>query len=280
MTINPKHLDWFGGRAIEPETVLRMGIYSARRGEAGDPTLDVHGDIIVYPYMDGGREVNAKFRGRGKRFWQRTGARKTFFNADVLDDPSLSKGDYAALITEGEMDALAAIQAGYPFAVSVPDGAPPARDGQGNLIAVSDNADDVAPEQDNDYRYVANNWARLSAIKRFVLATDADESGQRLALELARRLGRSRCSMLVYPSAPVIADPTTGELRSCKDLNEVLQYFGASAVIECVSRAKPFPVRGLYTLSEFPDLPPLKTYDVGFARLAPGPDRREPDLQL
>src|SRR5215207_7099485 len=53
--------------------------------------------------------------------------------------------------------ALAAIQSGFPFTVSVPDGAPPARDEQGNLVAVPEDANDVAPEHDEKYRYIFNN---------------------------------------------------------------------------------------------------------------------------
>ncbi|NNM75040.1 AAA family ATPase [Enterovirga aerilata] len=280
MTINPKAAAWLETRAIDLETALRMGIYSARRVEAGEPVQDARGDILVFPYFEGGQEVNAKYRAAGKRFWQRAGARKTFFNADVLDDPALEAGQYAAVITEGEMDTLAVIQAGYPFAVSVPDGAPPARDDQGNLIAVPDDANDIVPEQDDKYRYVANNWNRLSRIKRFVLATDGDEAGQRLSLELARRLGRSRCSFITYPPEPKVADPKTGEVRPCKDLDEVLIHFGQAAVLDCITRAKPFPVRGLYRLSEFPDLPPIATLTTGFPRLNPSPDRKEPHLTL
>ena len=60
---------------------------------------------------------------------------------------------------------------GFPFTVSVPDGAPPARDGQGNLVPVPEGADDVEPEHDEKYRYISNNWPRLEKVKRFILAT-------------------------------------------------------------------------------------------------------------
>ena len=99
----------------------------------------------------------------------------------------------------------AAIQSGFPFTVSVPDGAPPARDEQGNLVAVPEGADDVAPEHDEKYRYIFNNWPRLEKVKRFILATDGDEPGWRLAQELARRLGRARCAFVTYPQAARIS---------------------------------------------------------------------------
>ena len=273
MTLNPKALQFLEARGIDGETASHMGIYTAKRAQDGaNPVADAGGNILVFPYIDGGEEVNAKYRVRdrdgSKRFWQRSGARKTFFNADVLDDPAVQSGQAAVLITEGEMDALAAIQAGYPFAVSVPDGAPPARDEHGNLIAVPDTADDVQPEHDDKYRYIVNNWHRLSKVKRFILAADGDEPGQRLGLELARRLNRSRCAMVEYPAEPIVPDDD-GVLRPCKDLNEVLQHFGPAAVMECINRAKPFPVKGLYKLSDFPEQPPLQALSTGLPQLDP-----------
>lgn len=270
MTLNPKALAWLESRSIDPETASRMGLFTARHVQGGDPAPDAAGNILVFPYLDGGEEVNAKYRVReatgGKRFWQRSGARKTFFNADILDDPATHAGQAPLVITEGEMDALAAIQAGFPFAVSVPDGAPPARDDQGNLIAVPDTADDVTPEHDDKYRFVFNNWDRLKRIKRFVIASDGDEPGQRLALELARRLGRSRCSVVCYPPDPCVPD-ADGVLRPAKDLNEVLVHFGPEAVLDCIHRAKPFPVRGLYKLTDMPERPPLQALSTGFREL-------------
>src|SRR5215208_2037834 len=251
MTINPQAVEWLQARAIDPETASRMGIYTAGRGPDGEPRPDPAGNILVFPYMDGGSEVNAKYRTLGeKRFWQRKDARKTFFNADVLDDPALERGDHALVITEGELDALAAIQSGFPFTVSVPEG-----------------ADDVAPEHDEKYRYIFNNWPRLQKVKRFILAADGDEPGWRLAQELARRLGRARCSFVTYP-------------QGCKDLNEALEKYGARGVAACFSRAKPFPVKGLYKLSDFPDAGSIRTYSTGFATLDPSTDRSAPYLQL
>src|SRR5215207_7051368 len=105
MTINPQAVEWLQARAIDPETASRIGIYTAGRGPDGDPRPDPAGNILVFPYIEGGREVNAKYRTIGeKRFWQRKDARKTFFNADVLDDPALERGDHALVITEGELD--------------------------------------------------------------------------------------------------------------------------------------------------------------------------------
>ena len=58
------------------------------------------------------------------------------------------------------------------------------------------------------WAYLAHAKAELAAQKLIVLAVDADRNGQVLQEGLARRLGRSRCQVLDYPTG--------------KDLNDVL----------------------------------------------------------
>src|SRR5829696_850497 len=98
----PWKLPWLRRAPASSRSTRNLG-YS--RGPDGEPRPDPAGNILVFPYIEGGSEVNAKYRTMGeKRFWQRKDARKTFFNADVLDDPALERGDHALVITEGELD--------------------------------------------------------------------------------------------------------------------------------------------------------------------------------
>ena len=66
-----------------------------------------------------------------------------------------------------------------------------------------------------------------------------------------RRLGRVRCSFVEYP-------------EGCKDFNEVLDAHGVGAVVDIISRAKPYPVSGVYRLSEFPAEPALQMLSTGW----------------
>jgi Toprim-like len=50
----------------------------------------------------------------------------------------------------------------------------------------------------------------LKQVRKFVLAVDADEPGQKLETELARRLGHERCWRISWP-------------HGCKDANDVLR---------------------------------------------------------
>lgn len=258
--INSKILKWFESRAISGETLIRMGVYSGAQQSTGDDETRIvareDGNVICFPFFDrdGEGEVACKYRAAGKKFWQRAGGRKTFFNAQVLDDPALQDGSHYLVITEGEIDALAVVEAGYPFVVSVPDGAPPARDGDGNLIEVPNGTADVDLATDDKFKFIFNNWERLKKIKRIVIAVDNDEPGQRLAAEMVRRLGRVRCCFVAFP-------------EGCKDLDDVLMKHGSGEVNRILLAARPYPVSGVYKLSEFPPEPMLDPRSTGWGRL-------------
>jgi twinkle protein len=114
-------------RGLDPEIVARLQIHTGR-SDNGEVVADPNGNVIVFPYFEHGAIVAEKYRAAGKKFWQKVGGRKTFYNADILDDPSLESGAAALTLTEGELDCVAALSCGFPFSVSVPDGAPPATD--------------------------------------------------------------------------------------------------------------------------------------------------------
>src|SRR5690606_22679991 len=142
-----------------------------------------------FPFVHDGRVVGEKYRAPNKRFWQRKGGYKTFWNSDVMDDPALHRGQ-PLIITEGEIDALTAIDCGFPFTVSVPDGAPPVKEGED-----PDTVEDTPAEEEKSgkFDFVWHNRDRIKRIKRFILAVDNDGPGKRLAAELRRRLSASRC---------------------------------------------------------------------------------------
>lgn len=269
-TISEAAVKWFAGRAIEPETLSRMGIYSGRRvvdrDERGEETArivpDANGDVIVFPYVEDGVRVGEKYRGRprpdgSKTIWAKTGSRMTFYNSDILLDPAMKNGSEALVIVEGEPDCLAVIEAGWPYVVSVPTGAPADKDKDGNpLPPVPASATDINPEEDNAFAYVLKTWPKTKGLKRIILFTDADGPGSRLADELARRYGRARCFRVSYP-------------EGSKDANDVLMKHGADAVLAMIRNAKPYPLKGLYHLLDLPEPPPLTLHSTGFRCLDP-----------
>ena len=184
-------------------------------------------DGLAIPMVRDGRIINCKYRGPGKVFAQTPGAPRSFFNEDVLRDPAYE--ELPLLITEGEFDCISAIQAGHPRTVSVIDGA------------------------DSNLDFIADIWSLLNGVPRIILGGDGDEKGQKLNAELARRFGAARCARLEYP-------------EGCKDLNEVLKGHGRVATLRLINAARPFPIDGIYRLSQFAETE-LKTLPTGWINL-------------
>jgi twinkle protein len=246
--LSEKHLHWLTDeRKLDPEIVIRAGVYTGRWDkEAGRGVADPRGTLMVFPFVDAGQVVNEKIRAPGKKFWQWPSARATFLDADVLDDPALIAGDAPLVIVEGEIDKFSFETAGVPFVVSVPDGAPPPR-----RPGEAPEPVDPATEAAGKFEFMWNNRERLARIKRFVIAVDGDPAGQRLAEELVRRLGAGRCWFVSYP-------------EGAKDANEVLIAHGPERVADLVARARPYPVKGVYRLADYPDLPEPETFSTGW----------------
>jgi twinkle protein len=244
----------FEQRKISPETAASFEIYTARRNGDGTVVPDLQGNIVVFPYHHRGSVVNEKFRAPRKKFWQwpKSRARQVFYNADVLDDPALESGAQALVICEGELDCLTAVDCGFPLTVSVPAGAPPVRfDGEeANLPADPENST-------GKFEFLWHHRDRIKRIRRFVLAVDSDPPGQQLAAELVRRLTAARCYFVEYPA-------------DSKDLNDVLMRHGPEAVTAVLNAARPYPVRGLYRLSDYPPAEvALQVFPTGWPILDP-----------
>lgn len=204
--------------------------------------LGVHGssDTVTFPFIKGGKVVNNKHRKLcEKKFYQDAGGEKCFWNYDVITDPSLK--DAPLIITEGEMDALAAITAGYPRVVSVPDGAP--------TQSLADQ------EHSQKYSYLDDAYDDLIDIKEIILATDNDGPGQILRDDLAKRLGKGRCKWIKYP-------------RDCKDLNDALCKHGIAGVKKSIEEHTNWMnVSGIYRMSEIPPSPTRPTYELGMGKM-------------
>lgn len=241
--LGPIGVKAFEDRGINSETAARLGAYTAKPGIDGGVIPDAKGNVVVFPFEENGVVVNEKYRGPGKKFWQMKGGRRTFLNADVMDDHNLVEGAYALIITEGELDAYTAIDCGFPFTVSVPDGAPPPPK-EGAMVSADE-------DQTGKFEFMWNNRDRLRRIKRFIIAVDNDAPGKHLANELVRRLSAARCLFVTYP-------------EGCKDLNDVRMQHGPERVTAVLNAAQPYPVKGLFSLSDYPDVPQVRTFSTGW----------------
>ena len=204
--LSDEHARWLEDeRGLDLEVATRYGLYTDRQCQDGRE--------LVIPYRRNGEVINHKYRGPGKKLWQDAGAPRSFWNEDVLRDATLASEPL--IITEGEFDALSAIQAGFVRTISVVDGAGSSLDFVGDL------------------------WPLLKDAPQVILAGDGDEAGRKLNAELARRFGAARCAWLAYP-------------EGTKDLNDVLRLRGADGRSRRHQVAKPYPIKGLYDSATTP----------------------------
>jgi len=232
--IGQKVVQWFQKRGISEKTLINTGTYSKPHQASG-------GEIIVFSFIVNGKTVNEKYRDYKKKMWQ-SGGEQVFWNADVLLHPDLQSGKYSLVITEGEIDALSFLEAGYPYAISVPNGAIPPKD------------EITFDEEDKAFQYIKRFWKELKGIKRIILATDTDPPGQFLKTNLAVRLGEARCFVPSYPPG-------------CKDGNDVLVQYGTEAVLQLVAAADPYPISCLYKVSNLPAEPTAEALSTGWGRM-------------
>ncbi|MEM9286756.1 MAG: bifunctional DNA primase/helicase [Pseudomonadota bacterium] len=172
---------------------------------------------------------------------------QVFWNEEAITDPNVLSGENPLVITEGVLDAVAAIEAGYPYAVSLPFGA---------TLPRKDDQDGFDPDNDGKFTLLWELQDQLKKIKRFVLAVDGDEAGKNLYRQLVERLGAERCRFVSYPDG-------------CKDLNDVLEQRGGRAVLRVIHEAKQHPIKGLYDYDHIPEYPELEKLSTGFKHLDP-----------
>jgi twinkle protein len=230
--LHRRHRDWLEERGIQSATAEALEVSTVPHQG---------GQWLCFPYRLDGVLVNRKYRlTSDKQHRMDAGGRLCLWNADALRSPHVTDRGGAVIITEGEFDALIAIQCGHLATVSVPNG--------GSSTGAGD------PFTNAAYRYLWESKDDLERVKSFILATDGDAVGRKLAQDLASILGAERCRFLTYPDG-------------CKDLNEVFAQEGEAGVTRTLQAARPFPVRGLYDMADFPDAPPVQGMKTGIACL-------------
>jgi twinkle protein len=196
-------LKFFENRGIFQETIKKMGIYSDTQFM---PQLEKETGVICFPYYLDKTLINIKHRSKEKYFKLEKNAELIFYNINAL------KNNDSVIITEGEMDCLSYVQAGFENCISVPNGA------SGTAMEYLDNYIDLF---DN---------------KTIYLSVDNDLKGYELRNELLRRFGQERCKII--------------ELEDCKDANEYIQKYGVNELRERFNGAKELPVKGIIDVTD------------------------------
>ena len=232
-----KVINWFKDRKISEQTLKK---YDIQVKTTWMPAREQKVKAIAFPFKENGQTVNIKYRDLDKNFSQSKNGKKIFFGLDRVPE-----SEDTLIITEGELDTLAAVESGLDFVASVPDGAP--NPNTSNL--------------DNKMSYLKNCEEKLRQFDTFILAVDGDPNGKKLRSELARRLGYEKCHKVDYP-------------EGCKDLDDVLMEYGKDKVKDIIASAREFPIYGTYTFSDTRDKildfyknGYKKSYSTGFSDL-------------
>jgi twinkle protein len=224
--LSTKHREEIEARGLDLALCQRYGVRS-------------HNEAIAFDYMLNGAVHNSKHRrAKGDMPWAKTGVPLVLWNADALKGDPLER---ELIITEGEFDALACIQAGFLDAVSVPNGAPVSAEENGEArFKYLFKGDKLHPEIDK--------------FSKFILAVDGDEKGLYLRDALAVRLGETRCLWIDWPAG-------------CKDANDVLREHGADRLAEVLMNPKRMFTDEVATLDDIPDPPEERAYNIGLVGL-------------
>lgn len=222
---------WLKSRGISEATAAALRIETVRRGRDG-------GEWLAFPYRLEGEVVTRKYRRIDEKDFSQDAnpPKKTCFNQDALTEPEFSG---PAILTEGEMDCAAGIEAGLDRIASVPDGAP-------NQPVTGDAA------ESSKWSYLDGLIEALAGERAIILAFDGDQNGANLLDHVAARLGKARCKFVTYPPG-------------CKDLNDVLVKHGKEGVRRVIDAARYIPVKGLVKLRDLPPSPEMVVYRAGLS---------------
>lgn len=199
--VSPEVISYLTKDRALPEIILANNFVGSGLSQSG-------GHYVTFNYFLGFKHVNTKYRSiKEKAFRMEAGAQLCLYNGDCLKTAS----DYC-IITEGEIDALSWMAAGYVYAMSVPNGAA------------------------NNTAYLDPHISDLEKVETVYIAGDQDPVGYELALTLADRIGREKCRLIRLPVG-------------IKDSNECFQRYGTDEgkrlLQRAYSEAQPFPVEGV-----------------------------------
>jgi len=199
-------IDYFEqDRKLSIDMVRRLGIKWIPR------TIDGKEEIMIaYPTFDGAKCINVHYRAlhKEKGFSQEAGCDPIPWNVNSV------VGHDTMIITEGRMDALACIQAGYEAVISLGNGAK------------------TRTELFDGFRHTL-----FAQVKTVIIAVDNDEAGNTARDNLLKYFGAARCRVVHW--------------RDCKDANDMLRQGGVEAVRACIEAAEQSEITGQIVADEW-----------------------------
>lgn len=206
-----KGMNWITSvRGLDPVLLDAMGVR-----EVDHPSM---GESLMFPYFRRGESYAAKFRTVEKDFRSSKDVTRGVYNEDALSEDE----GLPIVITEGEIDCLTVLQAGYSRVVSLPDG----------WTAQGNKTDALLEIQD-----------KLFKSPFVIVAGDNDEAGESLPRVVATILAGHDVRYVEWPDG-------------CKDANDVLTEFGEAEIVARLQAAKRIDPPGGF-ITGISDLPPM-----------------------
>lgn len=230
---------YLGKRKISQSTVDAAGIRQDDQGNIVFRYFDTNDALTMVKYRPSRKVIHGE-----NKMWCQKGAD----TAPLLFNMHRVNTESALVITEGEIDALSAMEAGWMNVVSVPLGA-------------------------KNTHWIEHNWDWLQQFTSIILCGDNDEPGQKMIKDVSYRLGSWRTKIVDLPETFTKPD---GTVISIKDLNEVLYYYGKDKVLDVLVHAKDSPVESVVDFTEIKEVDldeidgiytGIKQFDIEMLRL-------------
>lgn len=207
---------YFAKRSIGVDTLKYAGVQEDKYGNIAFPFEDIDGKLIAVKY----RKSRASKKGEAKYWWQHDAdAAPILYN--------VKKVDYTKplVITEGMIDTLSLIEAGYLNVVSIPDGA-------------------------TSISWLEFNFEFLQNFSTVVLYFDNDKAGQEGLSKTIGRIGEYRCRIVKpTPEDEQMVEDFYEQLGVSgirkTDANNILLACGKDRLLQLISRAEEIPTKHL-----------------------------------
>lgn len=228
--LNEKHAEWIERRGLDVELLAKYGVKS-------------NGPRIAVPYQVQGCVRYAKnFDPMDKQNTRclPTGVDQIhMWNEDCLELEEVPP-HAVLIITEGEFDALACLQAGAQFVVSLPSGAKA--------------IDRSLTRKDSDGEVLLRDC--IAKFRRVLVFTDCDRDGLEAREKIVELIGADFCYVPEFP-------------EGCKDANDILREFGEQGLYQVIERCEPVKSDGFMPLTQARRSPKPKQLDFGLPFISP-----------
>lgn len=181
----------------------------------GKVSWDAEIQALVIPYRELNTVVNVQHLTLEGHVTFEKNAKLVFYGVDA------TVAEKPLIITDGPLNALALRSAGMENILGVPQGA-------------------KASKSDEAFQYLSHAEGLLEASSKIILAVSNTEVGEALSAELARRIGIAKCFVLEMP-------------ESCTDMMSLVKTLGADVAHDVFNTAIPYPISGLYEVTDFED---------------------------